>query len=173
MPAGSVAASPYLDSFEVQAVANGTLVRHATLEEVAARVTALRETGAKVGISSELAALCHAQPAASSEIQLDTWFSLGLLAVAVTGTVVVAERSPADRIPALLCRRHVLLLPTDMVVQSLSNVAPWLRSWIADGLRYVTFVSGPSRTSDIEKVLTIGAHGPVELEVVLFDRGSE
>jgi L-lactate utilization protein LutB len=36
---------------------------------------------------------------------------------------------------------------------------------------YVSFITGPSRTSDIEKTLTLGCHGPKEVHIVFVDNG--
>jgi L-lactate dehydrogenase complex protein LldG len=81
----------------------------------------------------------------------------------------VAERVAEDRICALLCTRHVLLLPSHQIVSTPADAVDWMHSCFSRGRGYVTLISGPSRTSDIEKVLTLGAHGPTELHVVLVD----
>ena len=104
----------------------------------------------------------------------DSWphaaVGLGMLGVAETGTVAVAESSHADRLMALLCVRHMLLLPVTSLVPSLHDAAPLFRTWLGRGVgRYLTLVSGASRTSDIERVLTIGVHGPRELAIVLVE----
>lgn len=93
----------------------------------------------------------------------------GEFGIADTGSVVVADRHHADRLLALLCRRHIVLLPP-VIVPALADAVPRLRRWIETRERpSVSFVAGPSRTSDIERVLTIGVHGPAELVVVLVD----
>jgi L-lactate dehydrogenase complex protein LldG len=93
----------------------------------------------------------------------------GAFGIAATGSVVLADRSHDDRLLALLCRRHIVLV-APVIVATLADAVPRLREWIATGERpYVSFVTGPSRTSDIERVLTIGVHGPAELVVVLVE----
>jgi L-lactate dehydrogenase complex protein LldG len=88
--------------------------------------------------------------------------------IAATGSVAIADDEHRDRLLALLCFRHVVLLPASSLLVFLADAAPILSRWVdTGGHRYVTFASGPSRTSDIERVLTIGVHGPRELVVVL------
>jgi hypothetical protein len=98
-----------------------------------------------------------------------TWISRARLGIAVTGTAVVAERRAEDRKCALLCTRHVLVMPSSRILATLEEAAERVRSYVNAGLGYVTFITGPSRTSDIEKVLTLGAHGPAELDIILVD----
>lgn len=95
---------------------------------------------------------------------------LAMFGIAQTGSVVLAEAIHRDRLMALLCIRHIVLLPAGSMVPDTGEAVHILGSWLAQGAaRYVTFVSGPSRTSDIERVLTVGAHGPRELVVVLVE----
>jgi L-lactate dehydrogenase complex protein LldG len=94
----------------------------------------------------------------------------GMFGIAATGTVVMAEATYTDRLAALLCVRHVVVLPGGALIDTWSDAAPILRGWLGRGTgRYVTFVTGPSRTSDIERVLTIGVHGPRELVVLVVE----
>jgi L-lactate dehydrogenase complex protein LldG len=161
------AQSPATSTFEVMAGGHGAHVRHTTVEAIRSELADLQDRGVAAGTSAEIAALLGIAPRAGEPTSWDTWFSLGLMGIAATGTVAVAERDPAERIPALLCRRHIVVLRADTIVPALADAAALLRGWIEDGRRYITFVSGPSRTADIEKVLTVGAHGPAQLDLFL------
>jgi L-lactate dehydrogenase complex protein LldG len=89
--------------------------------------------------------------------------------LADTGTVVQDATDPALRLVSTLPEIHVALLPSDRILPSLADVLPRLDPRSAP---YISFVTGPSRTADIERVLTIGAHGPVRLVVVVHDGGA-
>lgn len=94
------------------------------------------------------------------------------LAVAETGSVVVATNSLQSRLPGMLSVVHVALVETDRIVASLDDVGAYLASALRpDDRRYVTIVSGPSRTADVEKTLTVGVHGPGQLQVILVGAG--
>ncbi len=84
--------------------------------------------------------------------------------LADTGTVVQDATDPALRLVSTLPEIHVALLPSDRILPSLADVLPRLDPRSAP---YIAFVTGPSRTADIERVLTIGAHGPSRLVVVV------
>ena len=89
--------------------------------------------------------------------------------LADTGTVVQDATDPALRLVSTLPEIHVALLPSDRILPSLGDVLPRLDPRTAP---YVAFVTGPSRTADIERVLTIGAHGPSRLVVVVHGAGA-
>jgi hypothetical protein len=87
------------------------------------------------------------------------------LAVAETGSLLLAGAEPADRLVWLLPPVSILLVRPRNVAPSLENAMIWLRSHPEVGA--ATLVTGPSRTSDVERVLTIGVQGPREVRVVL------
>jgi L-lactate dehydrogenase complex protein LldG len=90
----------------------------------------------------------------------------GLFAVAETGSVAVSW--PRDeRGRALLAERLFLLVPKDQLVPTLDDALERIEALVRDGRPYVTLMTGPSRTADIERALTVGVHGPRELHVVL------
>jgi L-lactate dehydrogenase complex protein LldG len=96
--------------------------------------------------------------------------SLAHLAVAETGSVLFAEESLADRSIGLLAKEQVVVCPTPALVPSLDDAVPVLRSFATrPGGSYTTLVTGPSRTADIERALTVGVQGPAKLSVLFVD----
>jgi L-lactate dehydrogenase complex protein LldG len=102
--------------------------------------------------------------------------SAASLGVAETGSYVIAD-SLADRLVRMLAYRHIVVLDVARLVPGLDEAGAWLRDRFmgADGEaagRYASFITGPSRTADIEMSLSVGAHGPAELRIVLLDSGA-
>ena len=90
----------------------------------------------------------------------------GLFAVAETGSVAVALPRE-QRGQALLADRLWLLVPSHELVPTLDDALARIERLVREGSPYITLMTGPSRTADIERALTIGVHGPRELHVVL------
>jgi L-lactate dehydrogenase complex protein LldG len=88
-----------------------------------------------------------------------------LVLIAETGTAVVSSRLSGGRRNGLVDPVHVIEAREDQLVPdlaaALAAVAPELASASA-----VTFVTGPSRTADIEQTLIRGVHGPKDVHVV-------
>jgi L-lactate dehydrogenase complex protein LldG len=96
--------------------------------------------------------------------------SLARLAIAETGSVLLAEPSLEDRGIGLLVATQLVVCPTAALVASLDEAAPIMREIAHQpGGGYATLVTGPSRTADIERVLTIGVQGPARLAVLFVD----
>ena len=92
--------------------------------------------------------------------------SAAKFAVAETGSVLLHE-SRADRGACFLADRLWLLVRADRVVPTLEAAFERVADLVHGGSHYLTLMSGPSRTADIERVLTIGVHGPRELAVIV------
>ena len=99
-------------------------------------------------------------------------FDVGLAwadsAVAASATCIVPTTDEEVRLATMVCESSVLLLRKSTIKPDLASIAPQLREMQA-GSEYTTFITGPSRTADIERVLTIGVHGPLELHVILLE----
>jgi L-lactate dehydrogenase complex protein LldG len=90
------------------------------------------------------------------------------LAVAERGTLVLEASVGHGRGLDVTNRHHVSLLMADRVVETLGEA---LAQTFADGRPVpsaVSLVSGPSRSSDIEKISTLGAHGALTEHVVII-----
>lgn len=108
---------------------------------------------------------------ASAVADADLGVSLARLAVAETGSLLLGSNVTEDRLVAMLTRTHAVVVQADNLVASLDDATPILRQLTAPGdqqLRYVGFITGPSRTADIERVLTIGVQGPRALHVIVI-----
>lgn len=90
------------------------------------------------------------------------------MAVAERGTVVLEASPGHGRGIDVTTRHHVALLPAGRIVRTLAEA---LARTFADGHPVpsaVSLVSGPSRSSDIEKISTLGAHGALSEHVVII-----
>lgn len=88
-------------------------------------------------------------------------------AIAETGTLVLEAERERHRLTSLVPPVHVCILEARNIRQTLGEILAILQTRLS---RAITFVTGASRTSDIELTLAIGVHGPGELHVILIDK---
>lgn len=88
-------------------------------------------------------------------------------AVAETGTLALCSGAATPAATSLLPETHIAVLPASRVVADMEAVWQLLRSERAGLPRAVNFVSGPSRTGDIEQTIVLGAHGPYRVHIVI------
>ncbi len=103
----------------------------------------------------------------SAVADVDIGLVRGELIVTETGSVLVDEHDLADRGVSMLTRRLVQVVPASAIVARLEDVATWL-SRRPSGAGFASLITGPSRSADIERSLTIGVQGPSEVDVVLL-----
>ena len=93
-------------------------------------------------------------------------------AIAETGSVVLLPRPGLSRLVSLAPPVHVALVRPRDVLESLEDYFALQRLAYHRGQgameRYVNFITGPSRTADIEQTLVIGVHGPREAHLVIL-----
>lgn len=91
-------------------------------------------------------------------------------AIADTGTLVLESTAEDVRLATTLPTRHFVLLDrSKLVADGLAATDSLRRMHQQNKRNYVAYITGPSRTADIERVLTIGVHGPKELHILLLD----
>nr|WP_320131034.1 lactate utilization protein [uncultured Holophaga sp.] len=86
--------------------------------------------------------------------------------LADTGTLVQDSTAVEQRLASSLPWVHIALLPTRALLPDLASL---LERVDPDRAAYLAFITGPSRTADIERVLAIGVHGPEKLVIVCVD----
>ncbi len=93
-------------------------------------------------------------------------------AIAETGSAVVLPRPGLSRLVSLLPPIHVAIVRPEDVVDSLEDIFALRRLAYhrgdGDMGSYMNFITGPSRTADIEQTLVIGVHGPAEAHMVIL-----
>lgn len=89
--------------------------------------------------------------------------------IAETGSLVIDSTDEDLRIATMLAEIHVALLPVSRIVPEAGLLEAELSGAFRHGAAYWAFITGPSRTADIERVLAIGVHGPQELHIVLTE----
>lgn len=88
-------------------------------------------------------------------------------ALAEIGTMVQDATAVDKRLVSMLPEIHLAILATDTIV---ADMATWVAHTDVQRLAgYIAMITGPSRTADIERVLTIGVHGPRRLVICCVD----
>ncbi len=89
--------------------------------------------------------------------------------VAQTGGVVVTSRSAGGRALSVLPPHHVVVARREQLVADLPAAFEMLqKKYAPDFPSMISFITGPSRTGDIERILVLGAHGPKKLTILCF-----
>jgi L-lactate utilization protein LutC len=88
-------------------------------------------------------------------------------AIAETGTLLLlgGDKTPAS--VSLLPETHVAIVDPERIVATMEDAWDLMRREFGEPPRTVNFISGPSRTADIEQTVTLGAHGPYRVLVIL------
>ncbi len=100
------------------------------------------------------------------------------MAIAETGTIVLVTNEGNADLTTTLPPVHIALFGMDKLVATLDDAVAVLRMLPRSGTgqiisSYVNWITGPSRSADIEQSLTIGVHGPREMHCVILDNGRE
>ncbi|MEO8971573.1 MAG: lactate utilization protein [Ktedonobacteraceae bacterium] len=150
-----IAAHPALMSGDVVVPPNFGLHQQwgVILSLLSSRGITIREAGSPASVADAPAGLSGAE-----------------LAIAETGSVLLTENALEARVVSMLTLTHFVLVRKSKLVPMLDDAAPILQQLAgagSDQRHYMSFVTGPSRTADIERTLTIGVQGPKVLCVLI------
>ena len=127
------------------------------LTDPVARLLGLREVRTDFGYAVEDLESCDA---ALTECEV---------LVAQTGTVLVSGPSSGGRALSVLPPHHVVLARRSQMVSDLTAAFQHVSKKFGDKFpSFLSFITGPSRTGDIERILVLGAHGPKKLTILLL-----
>lgn len=88
-------------------------------------------------------------------------------ALAETGTLMLVSGPDTPATVSLLPETHVAIVPAGRIVKRMEEGWALARAELGELPRAANFVSGPSRTADIDQTLVLGAHGPYRLHMVI------
>lgn len=93
-------------------------------------------------------------------------------AIAETGTCVLVPRKGVSRLVSLLPPVHIAVVEEDQIYENLDDLFALRRLAFMQNRSnmgsYLSLISGPSRTADIEQTLVTGVHGPVEVHMIIL-----
>ncbi len=154
----------------IAGLANGSVtLTAAVMERYPALGGALEHAGLQVVVAERVEAeegLSRSDVAA--RLSGGTAVVLARAGVAETGSVILADDAMSPRLAGMLADVCVALLPAPAILRDLDAAGAAIADLDRAGHRYVSMVTGPSRTADIERVLTIGVQGPRALHIIVL-----
>lgn len=90
-------------------------------------------------------------------------------AIAETGTLVLLSGKDTPPATSLLPETHIAVVRITRIIKGMEEAWSLLRKEYPVMPRAVNFVSGPSRTADIEQTVTLGAHGPYRVHIIFVN----
>ena len=88
-------------------------------------------------------------------------------ALAETGTLMVVATPDTPAATSLLPETHIAVVPVARIVKHMEDAWQLMRDELGQPPRLVNFISGPSRTGDIDQTIVLGAHGPYRVHMIL------
>jgi L-lactate utilization protein LutC len=111
-------------------------------------------------------ATSDAPPTAKEIFEYDVGITTAQAAIADTGTLVLDSARERHRLVSLVPPVHIAIVDASTIFHTLAEALAFINQ-NGDISPAVTFITGPSRTADIELTLAIGVHGPQELYVIV------
>ena len=100
---------------------------------------------------------------------IDIGFTVADWGIGETGTLVFNSSSEELRIATMVSEIHVAVIPKSRIRATGEELADELKNYMRQKPNYLAFVTGASRTADIERVRALGVHGPLELHILILE----
>lgn len=100
---------------------------------------------------------------------VDIGFAIAEYGIADTGTLMLDCPSEDLRLSTMISEFQVMILPKSKIRANTYAVEKMMLTRMKKTPDYLAFITGASRTADIERVLTLGVHGPLELHILLLE----
>ena len=145
---------------------------HVASSAVLSKYPGLRNTLSERGIRLEIAEEMADASSGPSDTAARLVGCVGIVAaangVAETGSFLSVDDGLPARLLGMLADAVFALLPAGKILPGLDEMGSLISQLQRQGHRYVSLVTGPSRTADIERVLTIGVQGPKTVHVIVL-----
>ncbi|GAU07805.1 lactate utilization protein [Desulfoplanes formicivorans] len=89
--------------------------------------------------------------------------------IAETGTLILDSSSEELRLGTMISEIHVAVIPASRIKGRAEEITNDLETLMENNPNYLAFITGASRTADIERVLALGVHGPLELHILILE----
>ena len=100
---------------------------------------------------------------------IDIGLTIADYGIADTGTLMVDCPSEEKRLATMVSEFHVCILPKSKLRANTYAVESMMLTRMKKTPNYMAYITGASRTADIERVLTMGVHGPLELHILVLE----
>lgn len=100
---------------------------------------------------------------------IDIGFTLADGGIADTGSIVLDSSSEDMRLATMVSEIHVAVVRKSSIKTNSFDFEKDMKEMMQSPPNYLAFITGASRTADIERVLTLGVHGPLDLHVMIWE----
>jgi L-lactate dehydrogenase complex protein LldG len=100
---------------------------------------------------------------------IDIGFTVADYGIGETGSLVIDSSSEELRLATMVSEIHVAVIPKSRIRATAEDLYAEIKDFHSRKPNYLAFVTGASRTADIERVLALGVHGPLELHILILE----
>jgi len=100
---------------------------------------------------------------------VDIGFTVADYGIGETGSLVIDSSSEELRLATMVSEIHVAVIPKSRIRATAEDLYAEIKGFQGTKPNYLAFVTGASRTADIERVLALGVHGPLELHILILE----